>query len=761
MPVVTKPDYGVVLKQMNGAIRRLEMYPSGHPAAMQALEKPFSVLQEVLKSDGHFIISRVENKIVVNGKQVEGADLAKRFLDEFQTQDIDSVSIAKSLTKEDLSKFLGFFVKPLGKNTQTISLPEYIKQNQIQSIKVDQLRYELVEEDEVVVKSDVMEGADLKSQIAQMLKDDPDLFREMLLSRPGGETGGGLGTGTGRGSGEGSGNAAGSGDLRENFEQHLQSLSDDELLSLLATNLEQSMKNRTTDEQDYGSDLNRMAELVNRLLQDREKDKLLPQIKKLLSEKGIVKTEHLDYLFDERWLKSQEVLDELMKMIELLGTEQEDSERFMFLWQRVISSGDGEIKSYAIDKLLSQLESDNAQTRGLVVSTLERTLDHVIRNKMDFEFTFLKERLYQRITDELVSAGVFEDCSRLLRVAFWELVVRRKFREANQILTEHRVRLSPEVAFPEDARKVARDFIRNVTNDSTLAVLTSEMREGVAFQDLKTMEEILCALDGDQVAKSLLRVFTLDDRVARMSALRVLGRLGTSSVSAFSDLLSDPGNFMREHENGLLVNGAWYKIRNVIYVLGNIPQPESFDLLEKLSQDPDVRVRLEAVKALEKIAKPESVKILLNLLSDREDDVRRHAIASLTALNDQSSLEPLKHHFRHNPGDRGITTAAIGKIGEERSSDFLLNLLWEKESSISQLSAKAKDEIKVAALSALSKIGSPGLTGEIERFVKHRGRGFRSLLVKDKVAEAANRALKTISGKTTDNVNGTREKKTS
>jgi len=772
MPVATKPDYGVVLKQLNGAIRRLEMYPPGHPASMQALEKPFSVMQEVLKSDGHFIISRVEDRIVVNGKNIDGADLLKRFLEEFQNQDIDSVSIAKSLSKEDLSKFLGFFVKPLGKSTQTSSLPEYIKQNQIHSIKVDQLRYELVEEDEV--KSDVVEGADLKSQITQMLKDDPDLLREMLLSKPGREagsggvgegTGGGSGPGTeggnGRGSGEGSGSAAGSGDLKEKLEQHLQSLSDDELLSLLAANLEQSMKNRTADEQDFGPELDQMAEMVNQLLQNREKDKLLPQIKKMLADKGIVKTEHLDYLFDERWLKSQEVLDELMRMVELLGAEGVDSERFTFLWQRVISSDDAEIKSYAIDKLLTQIESDNAQTKGLVVSTLERTLNYFIQNKMDFEFAFLKERLYQRITDELVSANTFEICSRLLRTAFSGLIAKHKFREANQILAEHRIRLSPQADFPEEARKVAKDFIGQASSDTILSALISELREGVPFQDLKTVEELLEGLDRDRVARSLLNVFTSDDRAARMSALRVLSRLGTSSVPAFSDLLSDPGNFVRQPENGLLVNDCWYKIRNAIYVLGNIPQPKSMELLGKLGQDPDVRVRLETVKALEKIAKPESVGILISLLDDREDEVRRQVIASLTSLGDESSLEPLKQHFQRQSEDRVSTIAAIGKIGGEKSSEFLLNLLGEKESSISRLSAKLRDEILVAALSALGKTGPPGLTGDLQRFVKDRRRGLRSLLVKDKVTEAANRALKALSSKTSQSAGSAKEKTTS
>ena len=53
--------------------------------------------------------------------------------------------------------------------------------------------------------------------------------------------------------------------------------------------------------------LNEMAELVDQLLQGRDKDKLLPQIKSMLSERGVVvDKEHLELLFDERWLKGQE-----------------------------------------------------------------------------------------------------------------------------------------------------------------------------------------------------------------------------------------------------------------------------------------------------------------------------------------------------------------------------------------------------------------------------------------------------------------------
>jgi len=101
-------------------------------------------------------------------------------------------------------------------------------------------------------------------------------------------------------------------------------------------------------------------------------------------------------------------------------------------------------------------------------------------------------------------------------------------------------------------------------------------------------------------------------------------------------------------------------------------------------------------------------------------------------------------HLRHNHEDRKITLTAIGKIGKKDSIDFLLELLWEREKGIKHLAPRQKDEIKIAVLNILGKTGSSELTEEIEKFVKQRGKGLMNLLVKDKVLESANEALKTI-----------------
>jgi HEAT repeat protein len=740
----TTPDYGVVLKQMNGAIRRLEMYPAGHPATVQAVEKPFSALQEVFESDDRFVISRVEDKIVVNGKSMEGTDLLKRFTDEFEDQNITSLTVTKNLTKEELGTFLSFFVKPLGKSTQTVSLPEFIRKNQIRSITVDQLRYELVTQGEVVVKSEVVEGADLKVQISSIFKDNPELLRDVFLGKSVGK-------------GE-------AGELKQEMEDKVKGLSDDDLLSLLASSLERGFtehKPEPSEEQDSSAVLNEMTEmakLVDQLLQGRDKDKLLPQIKGMLSERGIVEKEHLELLFDERWLKGQEVLDQLMGMIDKLGKEEVDLERFMFLWQRVTSSDDTGIKSYALDKLLLKLDSEDNDTWGLVISIVESALDHSIQQEADFEFTYIKERLYHRIKDHLLPAEVFKDCSRLLKTITQELINRQRLSEAHQILREYQARTSPDSTLPQETKKVAEEFIREVSNDSTLAALTSQMREGASPQDLKLAQDILELLEGERVAGKLLEIFTINDRAARVSALRLLSRLGRSSISAFSKLLSSPPLLMSKRGSKALANEEWYQVRNIVYVLGNIPDAESIKVLSGLSKDPDLRVRLEVVKALEKLARPDSVKVLLGLLEDQDEELRRRVISSLTTLGDPSCLGSLLDHLRHNPGDGGAVITAIAEIGQHKSVRFLLDLLWEREKALLRLPPKQKDEITVTLLKVLGKIGSAELTSEIERFVKHKRRGLKSLLVRDKVTEAANRALKTIESKNRDHPDNAPEK---
>jgi len=733
-----------ILKEIGAAVKRLGMYPSEHPAAIKATEKPFLTLQEIFQHTDQVTISKVDDKIVVNGKSVTGELLPERLKEEFQDQDVNSLTFFNTLTKEELSKFLNFFVKPLGKNTPKRSLTEFLRKNKIGSIQVNELRYELVSDDEVVVKSGVLEGADLKAEISKIIKQDPDLVRDVLLNKPLEQ----------ESCKEKFGTEVNLDQLTQGIQRQIKTLTDDEVLALLSSGLESTLTESKGENKN--STLNEVANLLNRLLENREREKLLPEVKKMLSGYRVLEDKCLDFVFDEKWLKSQAVLEEVMEMVDKLGKEGVDFERFMFLLDRVIDSEEQKIRLHIIDKLLSNLNSKNNETRRLSVLALKEILSRLISGKMEVEFVYLKDRLYDKIRDQLLPAYILKDSTELVKSIFLEIIQRKEFEEAKKIISEYNSRLSYEASYPEQVREIAKDLLKEVSDRSILSLLTTQLKEGQPLQNTKAIEEILESLDKNKVAQELLEIFTAHDRAARISSLRVLSKLGQNSVAALSGLLSNIGAFSRKEGSQLLVDEHWYKVRNAIYVLGNIPDASSVEALVRLNSDPDPRVRLEVIKALEKIGKEESTDALLTFLKDRDDQVRKNAISSLGILGEPRCIKSLIDHFHYNREDKILALAAIGKISGTESIGFLLKLLSEEDSGIKHLSNRQKGEIKITALNILGRIGSdsspqlgtPNLAKEIETFIKHRKRGIKALLAKDPLAEAADRTLKMIKSRT-------------
>lgn len=720
------------------------MYPVEHPARSKTIETSFFTLQEIFQRINQVTFGKIGNEALVNGLNMGDNTLPKRLEREFKEQGIHSLTFTKAMTKEEFAKFLNFLATPLVKGAPSENLPEFLQNNGIESIKINQLKYQLVSEDEVVVKSEVLEEADLKAQISKIIKENPDLIRDILLNKP-------LEQESYK---ERFDTEIDLNQLSQGIHQYLKDFTDDEVLAFLASGLKLALKKSTG--QSKNPVLNETARLVHQLLQDREKKKLLPEIKKILTGGGLLEEKYFDFIFDEKWLKSQTVLDEVVKRVDKLGRGEVDFERFLFLVQRVIDSEEEKIRLYALDKLLSNLDSENHETRRLSVLALKEILGRLISGKMEVDFVYLKDRLYDKIEDRLLSAHILKDSTELIKIIVSEMMQRKEFEEVGKIIFEYNARLTQEVSYPEEVREIAKDFLKGISDRSTLSLLTTQLNKGVASRNSRVVEEILEALDKDKVAEKLVEIFSVDDRATRMSSLRVLSKLGQSSIAALSRLLSHRNDFLREKGTRLLTDEYWYKVRNAIYVLGNIPEQSSVEVLAKLGSDPDARVRLEVIKALEKIGDEASVDALGTFLEDGDDQVRKNAITSLTLLGSKRCLKSLIDHFHHNRKDKTFTLTAIGRIGGEEAIGFLLKLLSEEDLRIKPLSRRQREEIKITTLNILGKLGStaPSLTGtvnlreEIEAFLRHRKRGIKALLIKDQVAETADKALTMIKNKT-------------
>jgi HEAT repeat protein len=732
------PILARIIKEINVAVRRLGMYPPDHPARLETVERPFSILQEAFRKTKQVTISKMGNEVVVNGINVGTNVLPRRLEREFKSQNINSLTFTDIMAKEEFVKFLNFFTRPLGERGPSENLSEFLKINRIDSIKINQLRYELVSEDEAVVKTEVLEGADLKVQISKIIKENPDLIKDILLNKPVQQE-----TFT-----EKFGSGMTVDQLTQEINQQVKNLTDDEVLSLLASGLEFTLKKH--EGEDKESVVNEVANLVNKLLEERERKKLLPEVKKILSGYRILEEKYFDLIFEEKWLKSQAVLDEVVGLMDKLGKEELDFERFVFVVHRAIDSEEEKIRLYVIDKLLANLNSKNSETRRLSVLALKEILSRLISGKMEVEFVYLRDRLYEKIKDQPLSAYILKDSTELVKIIFSEMMQRQEFEEAKKIISEYNAKMSKEVSYPQEVRVIAKGFLREISGESTISLLTNQLREDRAVQNTRVIEEILESLDKDKVAEKLIEIFTVDDRATRISSLRILSKLGQSSVVALAGLLSHINVFSREEGTQFLTDEHWYKVRNAIYVLGNIPDVSSVEVLSKLNSDPDPRVRLEVIKALEKIGKEESVEVLLTFLKDRDDQVRKSAITSLSTHGNKRCLKSLIDHFRCNRKDKILTLTAIGKIGGAEATEFLLKILSKEDSGVRHLSIRQREEIIITALDVLGKISSASsarvetadLASEIEKLIKERKKGIKGFFLKDPVAETAERVLK-------------------
>jgi HEAT repeat protein len=101
--------------------------------------------------------------------------------------------------------------------------------------------------------------------------------------------------------------------------------------------------------------------------------------------------------------------------------------------------------------------------------------------------------------------------------------------------------------------------------------------------------------------------------------------------------------------------------------LAKIARPDSVsELVEYLSKETDRLVRLELVGALGKLGDDRGLEVLLNALKDREAVVRREAATALSRYNSPAAFEALLTALRQNSeaGDRLIRQFAAEALGQ-------------------------------------------------------------------------------------------------
>ncbi|HVP36009.1 MAG TPA: HEAT repeat domain-containing protein [Terriglobales bacterium] len=736
-----------LLKELNSTIKRLSIYPADHPAVKLVLKETSELFQEFFKTKPEIVLGKVENKLVLEGETLDANLISEKVWNTLEKQKIKSISFCQGMSQEELKSFLEFFLK---KEEQDLSI--YLQKSNISHLKLNRLHYEVISDDEKVVKSELVDKLQLKGELSKVIREHPELLKDILLGKmieneklqmlyretaqsfsqedkAGGSGSGGSGAGQGGSGGEGIGGGIDFKKTLEDIKAEIQNLSDDEILALLTYQLKQSFQNAPKGQESSDEAM----QMVKQALENRDKQKLLPQLKKLLSGLGIIDEKYFDLLINESYQKKEEIVFSDLQFLEELEKNRIAKKNLGEKIEGILHSPDEKLKRKIIDTLVEKLDSKDEPLRQDSIAVLKKMIWLSSSEEKEEDFVYIKERLLEMPEGSLMSLRFYRGYFQLLPLIFNHLIQRENLAELNRFLSRTKSNAEANQKLPE-LKKMRSDFMTGISTEQNLNLLLKPAMPDFNAQKGKELEEILENLDRKSVTQKLLEIFTVEQRNVRLWALRVLSSLGEDTVDAISLYFTNRGDFKKGKDQEQLTDESWYRIRNALFLLGNIESPKSIDLLVDFKNSHDPRVRLEVLKALEKKKGKKVDQILAELLKDKDEEVHKKALNLISASGEKGFLPALRDAFFRGLADRKKLFAAMVRIGEDESRDFALKLVVDENLLPADIPKKEKEELQLIALSLLEECPDDRIFGALENHLRKKRKGLLGILYRDEVS---------------------------
>ena len=230
-------------------------------------------------------------------------------------------------------------------------------------------------------------------------------------------------------------------------------------------------------------------------------------------------------------------------------------------------------------------------------------------------------------------------------------------------------------------------------------------------------------------------LITHSQRRVRLAMLELLSGLGDEAVSICEDLLAPPELWQKRSPQGVLADEAWFTIRNAFHILGRVGQGRVLPILRRHLSDPDSRVRLEIIRALERMGTPEARSMLVGSAEDRLLDVRKAAVTALGTVGGDHEVFVVAELLRSDPDLAESALLAMGHIGGRAAKDYLFRILEGDAQSLGPALSARQEALREAALRALVQNPDSEIVSRIETYCRENNRTFRIPLVTDPPSE--------------------------
>ena len=408
----------------------------------------------------------------------------------------------------------------------------------------------------------------------------------------------------------------------------------------------------------------------------------------------------------------------------------DDLKRWGVLFARLLRSGPSDKTASLLDALILHLKRDDLDARRKAHFLLGSAMSAADATGESDAIRWITERLAADIEN---GEETFE-FGDLLAGAGELLLAARSFATLAQVAESLR-HVAAAHANPA-RRRVAESVLdrwRQVHWVAALFRTVTEERDGSAAE----AATVLAALGGAEVAARAVNLITHAQRRVRLAMLELLGSLGPTARLVCVERVAPEALWSARQKNDLLADESWYVVRNAFHILGRVGGAEALAVFKQHAQDPDKRVRLEIVRALEKMATADARSMLLEFAEDPSVDVRRAALVALGAIGGEHEVYVLRELFAADPEAAETALYAIGHIGGRAAKEYLFGVL-EDDDVLRQAGYEGRSEaLREVTLKALVQNPDAEIVNRVEAYCQRHGRTFRIPVVTDELSDTA------------------------
>ncbi|UCC80490.1 MAG: HEAT repeat domain-containing protein [Candidatus Zixiibacteriota bacterium] len=704
-----------ILRELYGGSRRLSMYPLGHPITQETLKKPLALLNQIYSFKHSFNIEFFKDRLLAEGILLDDTVYVAGLALDMKKHKLSSISLYSQIKTDDLYHFLSILIsKPMpfddgvaqslnSKNIESIAVNRKNLRNLFHFESGELSAGQPTKTLEKRVRGILLKNPSIISTYYMgRIKDDDDIlkyinvdFRLVFLSKF--------------------------------FRESLLSLPDENAKKLLentvfSTNwLDDSIDTRAIEG---------LKRLFNDYLSNQDDNRALNDIYALFKKVGAPEV-ILNQLFDRSKvlkLKTFQDSEEIINTLKFSDPSLIDTEYLKKTVFKLTSAGQREYLFDILDQLMNSLSGSTKAIRQQALHLLT-TASEVISGGGFFEE-------YASLCRSVVRLALFPaetlEASELTCNLAWQALKKKRWQEL-KFLARMLKGITSDYLQPESKREFVAARLLEISEANLLSELTTDFLENNLSEEPGDFLEAISNLGSKKVIQMLVERITDPDINIRSRIIKILIRMKADSAETISQLLSEE---VESYNGDKIEEEKWYYLRNILRVLREVSAEEALPSLEIMSAWPDNRLKLEIVKTLEGMPVEGSAKLLEKLSFDEDYEVRKGAVIAMGLSGHPDMIPKLEAIIGRSSDCQILAIASLGRIGGPKARNILIDLFENDEFyQIQGLSKKDIEEIRVAIIKALSRIGDQISLRKLEEFSK---KNFdKSLFKKDMLSNTA------------------------